>query len=143
MDILEKLKSLNQPVPLPPQLPTEADVMAAEEKLGVKFPPSYVKYQLEYSDINVGHLEMYSLFEDDDRLNLISNVNNVRKYHRLDEHLLPFVEEQDGDYFCFNLESNGPEYEVVYWSHNGTTDEKWDNFLDWVERRWIGENTEE
>ncbi|HEY0042502.1 MAG TPA: SMI1/KNR4 family protein [Flavisolibacter sp.] len=143
MDILEKLKSLNQPVPLPPQLPTEADVMAAEEKLGVKFPPSYVKYQLEYSDISVGHLEMYSLFEDDDRLNLISNVNNVRKYHRLDEHLLPFVEEQDGDYFCFNLESNGPEYEVVYWSHNGTTDEKWDNFLDWVERRWIGENTEE
>ncbi|HEX8517577.1 MAG TPA: SMI1/KNR4 family protein, partial [Bacteroidia bacterium] len=75
MDTLEKLKSLNQPVPLPPQLPTEADVMAAEEKLGVKFPPSYVKYQLEYSDINVGHLEMYSLFEDDDRLNLISNVN--------------------------------------------------------------------
>ena len=143
MDTLEKLKSLNQPVPLPPQLPTEADVMAAEEKLGVKFPPSYVKYQLEYSDINVGHLEMYSLFEDDDRLNLISNVNNARKYHRLDEHLLPFVEEQDGDYFCFNLESNGPEYEVVYWSHNGTTDEKWDNFLDWVERCWIGENTEE
>ena len=143
MDTLEKLKSLNQPVPLPPQLPTEADVMAAEEKLGVKFPPSYVKYQLEYSDINVGHLEMYSLFEDDDRLNLISNVNNARKYHRLDEHLLPFVEEQDGDYFCFNLESNGPEYEVVYWSHNGTTDEKWDNFLDWVERRWMGENTEE
>ena len=143
MDILEKLKSLNQPVPLPPQLPTEADVMAAEEKLGVKFPPSYVKYQLEYSDINVGHLEMYSLFEDDDRLNLINNVNNARKYHRLDEHLLPFVEEQDGDYFCFNLESNGPEYEVVYWSHNGTTDEKWDNFLDWVERRWMGENTEE
>jgi hypothetical protein len=143
MDTLEKLKSLNQPVPLPPQLPTEADVMAAEEKLGVKFPPSYVKYQLEYSDINVGHLEMYSLFEDDDRLAMINNINNARKYHRLDEHLLPFVEEQDGDYFCFNLESNGPEYEVVYWSHNGTTDEKWDNFLDWVERRWIGENTEE
>ena len=143
MDTLEKLKSLDQSVTLPAELPTAADVKAAEEKLGIKFPPSYVKYQLEYSDIIVGDLEMYSLVEDGSYLDMVNNINEARQYHELPDPLLPFVAEQDGDYFCFNLKSAGPEYEVVYWSHNGTTDEKWDNFLDWVERCWIGEHTEE
>ncbi|HVG16050.1 MAG TPA: SMI1/KNR4 family protein [Chitinophagaceae bacterium] len=142
MDTLEKLKSLNQSVPNPATLPAEADVKAAEEKLGIKFPPSYVKYQLEYSDVSFGHLEMYSLMEDGGYLDLIQAVNEARQYHQLPEHLLPFAAEQDGDYFCFDLQSEAPEYEVVYWSHNGTTDEGWQNFLDWVERCWIEEQAE-
>jgi len=40
-------------------------------------------------------------------------------------HLLPFVE-NNGDYFCLT-----PSGEVVYWSHNGTTDEKWPNIAAW------------
>lgn len=143
MDTLEKLKSLNQPVQSPAELPTDADVKTAEEKLGVQFPPSYVKYQLEYSNTTYGHLEMYSLFEDGSYLDMINNIKEARQYHELPEHLLPFVQEEDGDYYCFNLKSNGPEYEVVFWSHNGSTGEKWDNFLDWVERCWIEENEEE
>jgi hypothetical protein len=73
----------------------------------------------------------------------VANVNNAREHHGLDDHLLPFVEEQDGEYYCFNLKSEAPEYEVVYWSHNGATGEKWDNFLDWVEQCWIGEQEED
>ena len=34
MEVLEKLRSFNQSVPDPAVLPTEADVKAAEEKLG-------------------------------------------------------------------------------------------------------------
>jgi hypothetical protein len=139
MNTLEKLKSLDQPVPTPPELPTQADVKNAEEKIAVKFPPSYVKYQLEYSDVNVGPLEMYHLFEDGSYLDFIQAVKEARQYHELPEYLLPFAGEQDGDYYCFNLKSYSPEYEVVYWSHNGTTNEKWNNFLDWVEKCWSGE----
>jgi hypothetical protein len=143
METLEKLKSLNEPVPVPPQLPKVADINNAEEKLGVKFPPSYVKYQLEYSNVQFGEFEMYQVFEDGSYLDLIQAVKEARQHHQLPEHLLPFVADQDGDYYCFNLRSNGPEYEVVYWSHNGTTDEKWNNFLDWVERCWIGESSDD
>ena len=82
---------------------------------------------------------MYSVLEDGSELDLIQAVMDARRYHELPEHLLPFAAEQDGDYYCFNLSSRAPEYEVVFWSHNGTTDEKWNNFLDWVERCWIGE----
>jgi hypothetical protein len=39
--------------------------------------------------------------------------------------LLPFIED-NGDYFC--LTSDG---EVVYWSHNGSTDERWPTMAAW------------
>ena len=141
MDILEKLRSLD-PISDPAVLPTEGDVKNAEEKLGVKFSPSYVKYQLEYSDIFFGQYELYRLFEDGSHLDLIKEVKEAREFNELQEHLLPFVQD-NGDYFCFDLSSEGPEHEVVYWSHNGTTDERWNNFLDWVERCWIGEHEED
>ena len=57
----------------------------------------------------------------------------------LPHHLIPFLED-NGDYYCFDLSTKAPEYEVTYWSHNGTTDEKWGNFIDWVEKCWIGEH---
>lgn len=141
MDILEKLKSLDQAAPFPPTLPTEADVNAAEEKLGVKLPPTYVKYQLEYSDVLFGHYELFQLFEDGSYLDLINRVKEARAHDISEEHLLPFVQD-NGNYFCFDLKSPAPEYEVVYWSHNGTADERWKNFLDWVENCWIKEDWE-
>ena len=39
--------------------------------------------------------------------------------------LLPFVED-NSDYYCLN--SRG---EVVYWSHNGSTDERWPSIAAW------------
>ncbi|MDX5442584.1 MAG: SMI1/KNR4 family protein [Hymenobacteraceae bacterium] len=137
METFEKLKSLNQSVPKPPPLPTIEDVKTAEEKLGVKFPPSYVRYQLEYSNIFFGIFEPYRLFENGSYLDLISSVREAWK-NEVPNHLLPFLED-NGDYFCFDLNSASPEYEVRFWTHNGTTNEKWKNFLDWVEKCWIGE----
>ncbi|KAA3440027.1 SMI1/KNR4 family protein [Rufibacter hautae] len=137
MEILERLKSLNKPVPKSPALPVEEDVKNAEEKFGVKFPPSYVEYQLEYSDIFFGTFEPYRLIEDGSYLDLIKAVSEAREYG-LPENLLPFLED-NGDYYRFDLNSEAPEYIVRYWTHNGTTDEKWENFLDWVERCWIEE----
>lgn len=141
MDILEKLRSLNESAPIPPALPTEADVVTAEEQLAVKFPPSYVKYQLHFSHVLYGHYELYQLFDDGSHLDLVTEVGEARKHHNLGAHLLPFVMD-NGDYFCFDLRAPAPEYEVVYWSHNGITDERWKNFLDWVENCWIKESLE-
>ena len=138
METLERLKSLSRPVPKPPSLPTEEDVKNAEEILNVKFPPSYVKYQLEYSDILFGTYEPYQLFENGSYTDLIKSVNEAREYG-LPKHLLPVLED-NGDYFCFDLTSPAPEFKVNYWTHNGITNENWGNFLDWVENCWIGEH---
>lgn len=138
MDILEKLRALDESAPIPPSLPTEADVRAAEAALGVTFPPSYVRFQLHYSDVSFGQYELFGLSGDEGDAALLMEVKEAREHNDLDEHLLPFVED-NGDYFCFDLTSAAPEYEVVYWSHNGTTGERWNNFLDWVENCWIKE----
>ncbi|TXK21029.1 SMI1/KNR4 family protein [Pontibacter qinzhouensis] len=138
MEILERLKNLSQPVPNPPPLPTAMDVKNAEEKLVVKFPPSYVKYQLDYSNLFFGTFEPYQLFEDGSYADLINSVKEARE-SGLPNHLLPFLED-NGDYFCFDLTSTPPEYEIKFWSHNGTSNEKWVNFLEWVEKCWIDEH---
>lgn len=139
MDTLEKLKSLNQPVPQPSKLPSERDVKLVEDKLGVKFPPSYVKFLLKYSDVNVGTFEPYSVFQDNSYLDIIEGITNAREAYDLPENLIPFLED-NGNYYCFDLDSKGPEHSIVFWSPYGISSEKWNSFLDWIDRCWIGEN---
>jgi hypothetical protein len=49
------------------------------------------------------------------------------------QHLLLFCE-NNGDYYC--IDSSG---KIVYWDHNGSTDEIWRNLATWIEEVWIGE----
>ena len=50
-EVIEELQRLNQPVLKPQRLPTEKEVMVAEDQLGVKFPEDYRRYLLEASKI--------------------------------------------------------------------------------------------
>jgi hypothetical protein len=138
LEIFEKLKSLSLAVPKPLLLPTENDLKRAEEKLGITFPPSYSEFQLKYSDLNFGTFEPYHLFEDGSYKDIFKAVQEARDAE-LPNHLFPFLED-NGDYYCFDLTSTPPEYEVKYWSHNGYTNERWPDFINWIEKCWIGEN---
>jgi hypothetical protein len=138
MEILEKLRTLSQTVPKPTKLPTENDLRNVEEKLDFKFPPSYVKYQLNYSDVALGTFEPYQLFEDGSYLDLLNGIIEAQELG-LPKNLIPFLED-NADFYCFDTNSTAPEFEVRFWSHNGETNEKWKNFLDWVENCWIEEN---
>ena len=40
--------------------------------------------------------------------------------------------EDNGDFYCINRTG-----EVVYWSHNGATDERWPNLATWISEAWI------
>ncbi|MCJ8166160.1 SMI1/KNR4 family protein [Pontibacter sp. E15-1] len=138
METLERLREVSGEVPIPPKLPTRKDIENAERKLELKFPPSYVKYQLEYSDVVLGTIEPLQLFENGSYTDL---VKAVREAHEagLSEHLIPFLED-NSDFYCFDLTSSPPEYNVRFCSHNGLTDEKWENFLEWVDKCWIEES---
>ena len=138
MEILEKLKALSYKAPNPPKLPTEKDIKNVEEKLDIKFPPSYVEYQANYSDVFFGTFELYQLFENGSYLDLLKGIKEAREAG-LSKNLIPFLED-NGDYYCFDTNSPAPEFEIRFWSHNGETNEKWKNFLDWVENCWITEN---
>ena len=45
--------------------------------------------------------------------------------------LLPICED-NGDYYCMNAVG-----EVVYWSHDGVSDEKWSDLATWIRKVWI------
>jgi hypothetical protein len=51
--------------------------------------------------------------------------------------LLPICED-NGNYFCMNRRG-----QVVFWDHNGASDEKWTDLATWINDVWIGESGDE
>jgi hypothetical protein len=50
-EVIIELRELNEPVPKPFRLPTEAEVLAAEKRLNVRFHEDYRRFLLEASDV--------------------------------------------------------------------------------------------
>jgi hypothetical protein len=132
-EVIAKLRRLNEPVPEPLSLPTQIQIEAAERKLKMKFPPDYRKYLLEASDVVYGSLEPAVVVPDAGYLHLTELAESAWSEMELPRDLLPICED-NGDYYCLN--KNG---EVCFWSHNGSTDEKWPDLATWIEEVWIGE----
>jgi hypothetical protein len=132
-DVIAKLRRLNEPVPEPLSLPTYKDIEAAERQLKMKFPPDYRTYLLEASDVVYGSLEPAIVIPDAGYVHLTELAESAWSEMEVPRDLLPICED-NGDYYCLN--TNG---EVCFWSHNGSTDEKWPDLATWIEEVWIGE----
>ena len=140
MNLTEELVALrerNDSVPVPPRLPTVAEVDAAERELGVHFHPDYRRFLLEAGDVVFGTLEPAQVTPDAERLSLAAITEEAREAMDLPARLLPICED-NGDYYC--MRANGRSSEVIFWSHDGATDERWDDLATWIEEVWIGEN---
>jgi hypothetical protein len=110
-DVLAELRNLNEPVPKPLRLPTEAEV----------------------NDVVFGALEPAVVTPDAGYLNLVEVAESAWDDMELPRDLLPFCED-NGDYYC--LAADGT---VKFWSHNGTTDESWSDLATWIKEVWIEE----
>ena len=102
----------------------------AEEQLGRPFHNDFRRYLLEASDVvygtnepvtvgSGGHTEFDVVLEG-------ARVSGVP------DELVP-VCVNNGDFFCMT-----PSGAVVYWSHDGATDESWPSLADWISEVWIG-----
>jgi len=105
--------------------PTDAEIDVAERRLGVRFHPDYRAFLLGGSDVADSTLEPAIILPGSSHLDMFEMVDAAWNLMGVPRHLLPFAE-NNGDYFCLT-----PSGEVVYWSHNGTTDEKWPNIAAW------------
>ena len=132
-DVIAELRELNEPVPKPLRLPTDAEVNAAEDQLGVKFPSDYRRYLLHASDVVYGPLEPAVVIPDSGHLSLTGIAETAWDEMEVPRNLLPFCED-NGDYYC--LTETG---EVEFWSHDGATDDKWKDLATWISEVWIGE----
>jgi hypothetical protein len=119
------------------RLPTEAEVTAAEKEIGIQLHPDLRKYLLEASDVVYGTLEPVTVTDPSFNTHLPSVCESAWEEMDVPRKLLPICED-NGDYYCMNKKG-----EVVFWSHDGATDEKWKDLATWIEELWIGENEED
>jgi len=130
-EVLQELRRLNRPVPKPRQLPVEGDVELAQQRLGVTLHPDHRRYLLVASDVVVGSLEPCTVAQGGGRTDLVKVASSAWERCGLPRDLLPVCED-NGDFYCMR-----PSGEVVFWSHDGSTSERWADLATWIRRVWI------
>ena len=132
---IARLRSLKKSVPQPSRLPTPAEVAAAERELGIKLHPDFVVYLLQASDIVYGYIEPVTLSEP----NAHTHLNDVCRdawAAGMPRDFVPICED-NGDYYCVT-----PGGEVAYWSHDGASDERWQDIAHWIRDVWLEERAD-
>jgi SMI1-KNR4 cell-wall len=131
--VLQRLRTLNEPVPKPLRLPTVAEIADVEHRLGVAFHRDYRKYLLQASDVVYGTKEPATITAPGSHTDLAAICKHAWEGWGVPRHLLPICED-NADFYCMNAAG-----EVVFWSHNGQTDERWPNLATWINDVWIEE----
>lgn len=130
-EVIRELRDLNEPVPKPMRLPSEGEVSRAEAQLGVTFHPDYRKYLLQGSDVVYGSKEPCTVTPDGGHTDLIEVAQAAWTEMGVPGELMPICED-NGDYYC--MKTTG---KVVFWSHNGPTEEEWPDLATWIKQVWI------
>lgn len=132
-EAIGRLRQYGEPAPDPLVLPTEQQVAAIEETLGIRFLPDYRTFLLEASDIVFGLIAPATITVPESRNHLPKVIESARDFGVPDD-LFPFCEDNN-DFYC--LDASG---EVVFWSHDCSSDESWSDLAEWIELEWIGEH---
>ncbi|GJL84821.1 MAG: cell wall assembly protein [Micavibrio sp.] len=136
-EIIARLKSLAEEVPIPKSLPSEDQVLEIEKSLGLNFHDDFKKYLLAASNVVFGIKEPVQITNLEAHDSLTEVIENSKAYE-LPQDVLPICHD-NADFYC--LTSTG---EVLFWSHDisNYTEEKWSNIWEWIEQVWINEYLE-
>ncbi|QFI37947.1 SMI1/KNR4 family protein [Moritella marina ATCC 15381] len=110
---------------LAPRIPTDIEIAQAQEKLGFRFSTEYIAFIKSGYDLGDALLEALEIVDPPSYADIFEVLESAREFYDLPTELLPICED-NSDYYCLN--SYG---EVVFWSHNGVTNEKWANVSEW------------
>lgn len=127
------IRHMGLPENSPFRTPTDAEIAAAERRLGITFHPDYRAFLRGGSDVADSILEPAVILPGAGHLDLFEMASSAWQAMQVPRTLLPFVED-NGDYYCLT-----PVGEVVYWSHNGATDERWPSIAMWRQQVCIDE----
>ncbi|UXM94390.1 SMI1/KNR4 family protein [Bartonella sp. HY329] len=128
---IENINNLKDVNPFTPPKPTDNLINIYENKLGFIFNDDYKQFikLVGYSTYN-GRDILDITGDAEDGRDLLAHINYAREIG-IPYDWLPFSED-NGDYFC--LLPNG---KVKFVSHNGTSEEVWDNLASWIHEVWI------
>jgi len=120
---------------------TTDEVAAAQEALGVRFPESYVWFQLEFGRVPNGPLDIYTVRPTDPEQRNIVGINvdeRTNAWPPLPVHLIAFSDSGGGDLLCFDTSAlRDRECPVVWWDHELDDTQQpmqaASSFLEWIE----------
>lgn len=130
--VIAELRKLNRPVPIPIRLPDENDIEQIERELEVTFHSDYRTFLLEASDVVYGALEPATVTNPNSHTYLPKICTSAWAMG-VSKELLPICED-NGNYYCMSSEG-----EIIYWAHDGWSDEKWKDLATWIQKVWIEE----
>ncbi|MGF1816979.1 SMI1/KNR4 family protein [Vibrio splendidus] len=104
---------------------TDAEIDEAQKMLGFEFSLEYIEFIKSGYDLGDAPIEALEISVPPGYVDIFGVLKDAREYYDLPAELLPICED-NSDYYCLN-----PSGEVVFWSHNGVTDEEWTNVAEW------------
>lgn len=132
-EIVDQLRALNEPVPVPLELPDEDLLVEIEEQLLIGIPCELRQFLLHASDVVYGRLEPVTVTDPQSHTFLPEVAANAWDAG-VPRHLVPLC--QDGlDYYLVDMESR-----VLHW--DGRTEvlneeDGWDSVWHWVLDVWM------
>jgi len=143
-NVVEELNELNELSKLDDEccgllnytLPSDEVLMMYQDKVGIPFNEETKLYFKNFPSLAYGYnaIEPLLLTGDPDCYwDLLRAVRDGREMG-LPTDWLPIVED-NADYYAVR-----PDGRVAFWSHNGTTDEEWENIASWIREVWINGN---
>ncbi|MCL1044240.1 SMI1/KNR4 family protein [Shewanella electrodiphila] len=105
--------------------PSDIEISEAQQKLGFTFPNDYIDFIKSGYDLGNAPMEALEINNAQSHLDIYSAIADAKKFYELPDELLPICED-NSDYYCLNKSG-----QVVFWSHNGLTDEMWQNTKEW------------
>ncbi len=132
-EVIEQLRELNEPVPVPLELPDEETLVEIQEQILIHLPFELREYLLTVSDVVYGRLEPVTA-ADPQSHTYLPEVAATAWDLGLPRELVPLC--QDGDDY-YAVAADG---EVLLWE--GATgelneDESWETVWHWVRDVWL------
>jgi len=114
--------------------PTDLEIDAAENRLGMKFHADYRDFLRDGGNVANASFEAAVVLPGSGYCDLIEIAETAWNKMGVPRLYLPFIED-NSDYFCIT-----PDGAIVYWSHNGTTQERWETLAHWYQQVCVERN---
>lgn len=131
-DVIEQLRELNEPVPVPLELPDEELLVEIEEQLLINLPHDLREFLLKVSDVVHGRLEPVTVTDPHSHTYLPEVAANAWD-QGVPRDLVPLCQDR-ADYYVVDIEG-----EVLLWSADDgeLSDESWDSVWHWARDVWL------
>jgi hypothetical protein len=131
-EVIEQLREVNEPVPVPLELPDEELLVEIEEQLFINLPFELREFLLTVSDVVFGHLEPVTVTDPQSHTFLPEVAANAWDAG-VPRDLLPIC--QDGrDYYVVDIENQVTLFDG---DDGELTEETWDSVWHWARDVWL------